>query len=128
VGNIRTVVGEIDDPKFPETALDMAFLVYAIHDFGRPAAFLRNLHRYLRPGATVVVIDQDPERAGDTGHFLTRKRLVEVFAEGGFELAGEETFLARDLVLVFRASRPRPGQRSSSPPQAPENDPPPGRI
>jgi ubiquinone/menaquinone biosynthesis C-methylase UbiE len=103
IGNIETVVGEVEDPLFPVSGLELVMMVYALHDFSRPVAFLQNLKKYLKPGGTVVILDQDPEASGNH-HFLTRERLVEVFAESGYELARDERFLEKDLLLVFRPS------------------------
>jgi len=103
VGNVETVVGEVEDPLFPVAGLEVVVMVYAIHDFARPVAFLGNLKKYLKPGGTVVVLDQDPDASGDR-HFLTRERLVALFAESGYELARDERILETDLLLVFRPS------------------------
>jgi ubiquinone/menaquinone biosynthesis C-methylase UbiE len=103
VENVETVVGEVEDPLFPVNGLDMVMMVYAIHDFARPAAFLKNLKKYLRPGGTVVILDQNPEATGDR-HFMARRRLVDLFGENGYTLAQDERFLERDLLLVFRPS------------------------
>lgn len=73
-------------------------------DFAEPVAFLRNLKRYLGPGADVVILDQDPDVTGD-GHFLTKERLREIFQESGYALSHDETFLEEDLLLVFHAFR-----------------------
>ena len=81
----------------------LVMMVYALHDFSRPAAFLRNLKKYLKPGGAVVILDQDPEASGNH-HFLTRERYVELFAESGYALARDERFLEKDLLLVFRPS------------------------
>jgi ubiquinone/menaquinone biosynthesis C-methylase UbiE len=101
IGNIETVVGEVEDALFPVSGLELVMMVYALHDFSRPVAFLQNLKKYLKPGGTVVILYQDPEASGNH-HFLTRERLVEVFAESGYELARDERFLEKDLLLVFR--------------------------
>ncbi len=37
ITNIETIVGEVDDPLFPEVALDRVFIVNAFHDLARPA-------------------------------------------------------------------------------------------
>jgi ubiquinone/menaquinone biosynthesis C-methylase UbiE len=103
IDNIETVVGEVDDPLFPVAGLEVVVMVYAIHDFARPAAFLANLKKYLKPGGAVVVLDQNPDATGDR-HFLTRERLVALFGESGYELARDERFLEKDLLLVFRPS------------------------
>jgi len=101
IGNIETVVGEVEDPLFPVSGLELVMLVYALHDFSRPVAFLQNLKKYLKPNGTVVILDQDPESSGDN-HFLARQRLVELLTESGYELARDERFLEKDLLLVFR--------------------------
>ena len=85
IGNVETVVGEVEDPLFPVTGLEVVVMVYALHDFSRPVAFLQNLKKYLKPGGSVVILDQDPEMSGDH-HLLTRDRIVELFAESGYEL------------------------------------------
>jgi SAM-dependent methyltransferase len=103
IANVVTVVGEVEDPLFPVAGLDLVMMVYALHDFARPVAFLKNLKRYLKPGGTVVILDQDPDATGDR-HFLTREGLVTLFGESGYELVRDEHFLERDLVLVFRPS------------------------
>jgi ubiquinone/menaquinone biosynthesis C-methylase UbiE len=103
IGNVETVVGEVEDPLFPVAALEVVVMVYALHDFSRPVAFLQNLKKYLKPGGTVVILDQDPDASGDR-HFLTRERLLALFAESGYELARDEHFLEKDLLLVFRPS------------------------
>ena len=103
IGNVETVVGEVEDPLFPVTGLEVVVMVYALHDFARPAAFLESLKKYLKPGGSVVILDQDPDISGDH-HFLTRERLVALFAESGYELARDERFLEKDVLLVFRPS------------------------
>lgn len=109
--NIKTIVGEVDDPLFPENALDMVMMVYAIHDFERPVAFLENLKRYLKPGASVVILDQDPKKTGDRGHFLTFEKLNDIFEKAGYEFVRNENFLSRDLLCIFRIKQiPSPTQ------------------
>ena len=103
IGNVETVVGEVEDPLFPVAGIEVVVMVYALHDFARPAAFLESLKKYLKPGGSVVILDQDPDISGDH-HFLTRERLVALFAESGYELARDERFLEKDVLLVFRPS------------------------
>ena len=64
VGNVETVVGEVDDPLFPVSGLEIVVMVYALHDFAHPVVFLRNLKKYLKPGGSVVILDQDPGATG----------------------------------------------------------------
>jgi ubiquinone/menaquinone biosynthesis C-methylase UbiE len=103
IGNVETVVGEVEDPLFPVSGLELVMMVYALHDFARPAAFLQNLKKYLEPGGAVVILDRDPDVTGEH-HFLTRERLVALFEESGYKLARDERFLEKHLLLVFLPS------------------------
>jgi ubiquinone/menaquinone biosynthesis C-methylase UbiE len=101
LGNVDIIHGEVEDPRLPESTLDMVFLVYALHDLDRPLALLRNLSSSLVPTGLVVVLDQDPGVTGDP-HFLSAGRVRDLFLETGYEEVPVEDFLERDLLLVFR--------------------------
>ena len=104
ITNVVTVEGAEDDPLLPERSLEIVFLVYSLHDISRPVALLRNLASSLARGAVVVVLDEDPDVTGDD-HFLPRRRVLELFAEAGYERVPLDDFLERDLLLAFRAAR-----------------------
>ncbi|HSD67874.1 MAG TPA: methyltransferase domain-containing protein [Vicinamibacteria bacterium] len=121
IRNVETVVGDIEDPLFPASGLQVVVMVYALHDFARPVAFLESLKKYLDPGGVVAVLDQDPDVTGDR-HFLPRERLVALFAESGYDLAADERFLEKDLLLVFRRSAAsRTGSGLNTPCTAPRS-------
>jgi ubiquinone/menaquinone biosynthesis C-methylase UbiE len=101
--NVETVLGETVDPLLPERALDMVFMVYALHDIDDQVPLLENLARSLRPGATVVVLDEDPEVTGDH-HFLATDAVVSRFRQAGYARVPVDDFLERDVLLVFRLS------------------------
>jgi ubiquinone/menaquinone biosynthesis C-methylase UbiE len=101
--NVETVLGETVDPLLPDRALDMVFMVYAFHDIDDRVALLLNLARSLRPGATVVVLDEDPEVTGDH-HFLATDTIIGLFRQAGYERVPVDDFLERNVLLVFRLS------------------------
>jgi ubiquinone/menaquinone biosynthesis C-methylase UbiE len=101
--NVETVLGEYEDPLFPDRALDMVFIVYAFHDIEEQVPLLENLAPSLRPGAMVVVLDEDPEITGDH-HFLVSGVIVDLFREAGYERVPVDDFLERNVLLVFRLS------------------------
>lgn len=57
--NVEVVVGEPDDPKLPENAVDRAILVHMYHEIENPYALLWNLAPALKAEAKVGVIDLD---------------------------------------------------------------------
>jgi ubiquinone/menaquinone biosynthesis C-methylase UbiE len=102
VANIETVLGTVEDPRLPSGALDMVFMVNAFHDLERPVELLANLLPALKPGATVVIMDRDPARAGDR-HFLPREKVEEIVGRSVFELVRVETFLRYHNLYILKA-------------------------
>ncbi len=105
VANIETVLGTVEDPRLPSGALDMVFMVNSFHDLERPVDLLANLLPALKPGATVVIMDRDRDRAGDR-HFLTRAQVEEIVGRSVFEIVRVETFLRYHNLYILAARTP----------------------
>ena len=103
IAHIETILGEVEDPLFPDSVLDMVFIVNAFHDLEKPVELLNNLLPSLKPGATVVIMDRDPEKFGDPGkHFLTKEEILAKIAASGFALDRMETFLPHHGLYILR--------------------------
>jgi ubiquinone/menaquinone biosynthesis C-methylase UbiE len=104
--NIAIVVGAVDDPLFPEKNLEMVVMVYVLHMLERPTPFLKNLHSYLRPGGSLVIIEKNTtmERAHHPS-FMTNRQILEAVSETGYELDRTETFLPRDTIYIYKAKK-----------------------
>ena len=59
-GNVETVLGKIDDPALPAKNLDMIFMVWVYHMLEKPVDLLRSMAPYLKPGATIVMVEPIP--------------------------------------------------------------------
>jgi ubiquinone/menaquinone biosynthesis C-methylase UbiE len=106
VDNIETIIGEVEDPLFPEAALDMVFIVNAFHDLAKPVALLNNLLPSLKPGARVVILDRDPDKYRDAyGHFLSKEEVLENIEASELELDRVETFLPQHNIYIIRPNR-----------------------
>ncbi|MCZ6795092.1 MAG: protein kinase [Planctomycetota bacterium] len=55
--NVRGVVCRQDSVGLPESSIDLAFICDTYRYFDEPLATMRSIHRALRPGGQVVVID-----------------------------------------------------------------------
>lgn len=102
--NIHVVEGDVGDPRFPRGDLELVVIVHAFHDFSQPVEWLRNVRKYLRPGATVAIIDRDPSQ-GAEDHFWPRERIVGYAEHAGFEPAKIVDDISRHLIIVIK---PRP--------------------
>lgn len=104
--NIKIVVGEVENPLFPEKNLDLIVMVYVLHELERPIPFVKNLHSYLRPGGSLVIIERNTTVESRQSHsFMTSGRILATMNETGYELDRTETFLPRDTIYIYKAKR-----------------------
>lgn len=90
--NIEVVRGEVDDPRLPERSLDAVLVVHAYHEMTEYEAMLSGMHRALRPGGRLVIVDHapsDPSQSRDrqtASHELSIDIVEEELQEAGFEI------------------------------------------
>ena len=102
ITNIETIVGEVEDPLFPDDELDMVFIVNAFHDLAKPVELLNNIVPSLKPGAPVVIIDRDPDKVGGYNrHVLTQEEVLEHIKNSDFDLDRIETFLPQHNIYII---------------------------
>jgi len=58
ISNVKTVLGEFNDPKLPVKDVDVAFFNRVLHEIERRAAYLDTVAKYLKPGGRIVIIDK----------------------------------------------------------------------
>jgi len=61
VTNLRTVLGEYDDPKLPVKDVDVAFYHRVLHMIEHRQAHVNATAKYLKPDGRIVVIDKNRE-------------------------------------------------------------------
>ncbi|UCG89177.1 MAG: class I SAM-dependent methyltransferase [Gemmatimonadota bacterium] len=106
--NVETVLGEVNDPKLPEGALDFIFVISSYHHFADPVALLRNARTALKPDGMLAIGEWLPSSANDT-EATTPEDMEEQMNAAGYELERIETFLeANNMYLyVFRLAGSR---------------------
>ena len=106
IANIETIVGELENPLFPDATLDMVFIVNAFHDLAKPVELLNNIVPSLKPGAPVVIIDRDPEKVGGRNrHVLTQEEVLEHIENSAFDLDRIETFLPQHNIYIIKTEK-----------------------
>lgn len=108
VPNIQTVLCTERSVELPEASIDLAFICDVYHHFEYPQDSLKSLHRALKPGGMIVVIDfiRIPGRSSDfvMGHVRAGQEVFEAeIAAAGFEKVSEEKgFLLENYFVRFR--------------------------
>jgi ubiquinone/menaquinone biosynthesis C-methylase UbiE len=101
--NVKTVLGEVSDPKLPLSALDMVIMVNVVHCLAEPVALLRNIKKSLKPDGVIAIVegnlDKDPSAAGE---WYPRSKLLKIYKDAGYELVREETFLPKDNIYILK--------------------------
>lgn len=103
ITNITTVLGEVEDPLFPESTLDMVVMMAAFHDFEKQVEWLKNVKQYMKSNASLVIIEKDPDKMErGSSHHMTKDEILETVKQAGYKLVRVEMFLERDNIYIFR--------------------------
>lgn len=60
--NIITILGDYDDPKLPEGALDCVFVVDTYHEISAYKKVLNHIRKALKPGGQLMVLEKLKKR------------------------------------------------------------------
>ncbi len=116
LNNIQTIRCKDDSVDLPPNSIDLAFICDTYHHFEFPRSTMRSLHRALKPGGELIIIDffRDPE---NTAHLATDKRdwihghvrlsrsetIRELAADGFVSIESPPTpFLQENYLIRFR--------------------------
>jgi ubiquinone/menaquinone biosynthesis C-methylase UbiE len=72
VTNLRTVLGEYDDPKLPVKTVDVAFFHRVLHMIEHRQVYLNSTAKYMKPDGRVVVIDKNRDDSPDSWMWLNQ--------------------------------------------------------
>jgi ubiquinone/menaquinone biosynthesis C-methylase UbiE len=87
--NVQTILGTERSVELPEASIDLAFICDVYHHFEYPQATLATLHKALKPGGELVLIDFK-RIPGETSDFIM-----------GHVRAGQEVFEAEVIAAGF---------------------------
>ncbi len=102
IPNVRTVKAEASDPKIPEP-VDLIFICDTLHHLGNQAEYLKNLHRYLKPGGRVAIIDFSNDwPVGHESMRYSTKDLEGWTKAAGFTRTEAHDFLDNSFFYIYR--------------------------
>jgi SAM-dependent methyltransferase len=106
--NVQGVVNSQHDSGLGPAVADLLFVCDTYHHFEYPRAMLASMHRAMKPGGQLVVIDFERSAGVSTpwvlGHVRAdREQVIEEIEAAGFELVEERPkLLRRNYFLRFR--------------------------
>ncbi len=104
--NVVGVVGTDRSVELPADSVDLAFVCDTYHHFEFPLRTLETIHRALRPGGRLIVIDfhriEGKSSEWVLGHVRAgQEGFTAEILKSGFRLAGEEPLLKENYFLRF---------------------------
>jgi ubiquinone/menaquinone biosynthesis C-methylase UbiE len=102
--NVRTVLGNNDDPRLPVGSLDAILIVDAFHEMDNPVAVLRNAARALKPQGLIGVVDFKPGEGGpgpDPDQRVAPEFVLQTATNAGLSLLRRETFLPYQYFFIL---------------------------
>ena len=106
LNNVTGVVNKPTEVSLPSESIDLAFVCDTYHHFEYPQKMLSSIHRALRPGGALIIIDFRRQPGISSPWVLRHVRageedVVREVEGGGFRLVGKEHFLQENYFLRF---------------------------
>ena len=101
LGNIQTVLGDVDDTKLPANSVDAVLILKTYHEFAHPIPLMEKLKLSLKPGAKIGIIDRNGTGAD---HGIMPDVVEREMAQAGFKRIGKYDFTkddGQDYFLIF---------------------------
>ena len=109
IKNVKGIVCTADSAELPKDSVDLAFICDAYHHFEFPYKTMRSIHRGLKAGGQVVLVDFDRVEGKSSEWILNHLRagkatFVKEIELAGFEVVEEQDFLATSYWIRFKKS------------------------
>jgi SAM-dependent methyltransferase len=118
VSNVVPVLCTQTYPGLPPGSIDLAILVDVYHEMSNPAASLAGLHRALRPGGRLVLVEfrgEDVRVPIRPEHKMTVEQVTRELEPRGFRLRKTHEFLPWQHVLEFEKSAEADAAKPAAP-------------
>ncbi len=105
VANVQPHLGVIDDMQLPPNTLDAALMVDSYHEFSHPMEMLQSLHKALKPGGKIYLLEyraEDPRVPIKPLHKMSEAQARKEFEALGFVFVENKVGLPWQHFLVFR--------------------------
>lgn len=103
-GTVVPVLASKDNPRLPAAAVDLILIADTYHHLDHRRVYLPQLHRALKPGGRIAVVDWKPGKlpeGPEPAHKLPRQTIIDEMRAAGFRLTAEPDMLPYHYVLIF---------------------------
>ena len=108
IRNVRTVLGEVNDPRIPEKNVDLAFINDVLHHIENRAGYLAALGTYMKPSGRIAIIEMnrdDPKtpHRNQPELLVSRDEIGRWMSDAGFKQVQEypEMFPGTKWFLIY---------------------------
>jgi SAM-dependent methyltransferase len=104
LGNVHTILGDVDDTKLPAASVDAVLILKTYHEFAHPIPLMKRLRASLKPSAKIGIIDRN---GNGTDHGLMPDIVEREMREAGYHRVGKYDFTkddGQDYFLIFAAN------------------------
>src|SRR6185436_10776375 len=104
VANVQTVLGKVDDPMLPESAVDVVLMVDAYHEFDHPREMMAAIFKALKPGGRVIDVEyraEDEEVFIKPHHKMTEAQAIKEMQAAGLKHVKTLKDLPQQHFMIF---------------------------
>ncbi|MCJ7579546.1 MAG: class I SAM-dependent methyltransferase [Candidatus Aminicenantes bacterium] len=98
--NVKTILGDVKDPKLPKGELDLIFIISAYHHFDDPVTLLKNARPALKTDG-ILAIGEWVSLDGSNSEYNTPLQMEAQMKEAGYTLDRIETFLEKNNMYIY---------------------------
>ena len=105
IRNVEPVLGTIQDPGLSPESVDLALLVDVYHEFSHPWEMIQGIHRALKPGGRLVLVEyraEDPEVPILRLHKMTQDQVRREISVHPLVWVETLDLLPRQHIVIFR--------------------------
>jgi ubiquinone/menaquinone biosynthesis C-methylase UbiE len=112
ITNIKTVLCDQHSTQLPENSVDVVFVCDTYHHFEFPQHTLESIHKALRPGGTLVIVDFERIKGVSTDFAVEHVRagkgtVSDEIRDAGFDFIEEVPMMKEQYVIKFRKREPK---------------------
>lgn len=105
ITNVKSVLGDYDDPKLPKDSLDLILLVDVYHEFSEPVKMVDRMRESLKPGGRLVLIEyraEDPNVPIRPEHEMTVAQVRAELEPQKLKFEKSIEVLPQQHIIIFR--------------------------